>query len=632
MKLGQNRPVKRLIIYFFYDKDGIVDSYIPYILENLQNPDSDFCIVCNGVVSPEGRQVFSHFSDTILVRENTGFDVWAYKAAFDHYGWQKLCEYDEIIMMNHTIMGPVYPFHEMFSEMDHQDLDFWGITKHHRQPDNPLDLSYGYMPEHIQSHFIAVRRSMVENHHFQEYWDNRPQIHTYLDAVSKHEAIFTKHFSDLGFLWSVYADTTDMNGFCFYPLLEFPVKMIQEKKCPVFKRRSFFTDHHEFLRHSNGTQSRQLLDHLKSTTTYDTDMIWANILRTNHMASIKDCLGLNFILPKQHTNASPDPKKIALIIHTYFEDLVDYCYNYALSMPEYSDIYITVSSDILEKTVLDRFSNGPWNHVKTIRIENRGRDISALLVGAAEYLADYDYVCFVHDKKVSQLNEGIIGYSFSERCFQNTLGSRAFVSNILGLFNDEPRLGLLCPPPPNFSCYYPTLGLEWGNNFRLTLELAQKLKLQCPISEDKEPIAPLGTMFWFRPDALRVLTEYGWTYSDFPPEPNQEDGTLLHAIERIYPYVVQDAGYYCAWVMNDDYAQSEWNNLSYMLRGVNWQAFQVFGIASHADLLARMSYSALRNSGKLIDFSMKLRLAVKKRIPKRLWQYLRKCYRSLKPH
>ena len=37
-----------------------------------------------------------------------------------------------MIMMNFTIMGPIYPFEEMFKKMDSKDLDFWGMTKHYK--------------------------------------------------------------------------------------------------------------------------------------------------------------------------------------------------------------------------------------------------------------------------------------------------------------------------------------------------------------------------------------------------------------------------------------------------------------------------------------------------------------------
>lgn len=36
MILKGNEKIKRLAIYFFYDKDGIVDDYIPYMLNDLK--------------------------------------------------------------------------------------------------------------------------------------------------------------------------------------------------------------------------------------------------------------------------------------------------------------------------------------------------------------------------------------------------------------------------------------------------------------------------------------------------------------------------------------------------------------------------------------------------------------------
>lgn len=54
----------------------------------------------------------------MLIRENKGFDVWAYKSALEHYGWSRLEEYDEIIMLNSTMIGPVFPLRETFEKMD----------------------------------------------------------------------------------------------------------------------------------------------------------------------------------------------------------------------------------------------------------------------------------------------------------------------------------------------------------------------------------------------------------------------------------------------------------------------------------------------------------------------------------
>lgn len=627
MRLDQIKDIKRLVIYFFYDADGIVDRYVPYMLEDIKRNCSEIFVVCNGKLTPEGRATFKKLTPNVMVRENTGFDVWAYKTALEHYGWDKLAEYDEVVLMNSTIMGPIYPFSEMFEEMNQRDLDFWGITKFHRVDYNPYNTEYGYLPEHIQSHFIAVRKSLLCAPEFHTYWDKHVEIKSYADAVGKHEAIFTKKFADYGFKWEIYSDTSTLEGYTNYPLMMCPVKTITEFKCPIFKRRTFFHIYCDYISSTEGNQARELMVFLKNQTSYDVDMIWDNILRLYHLTDIASALQLNFILPSRYSDVNcEDSHKIALVIHSYFKDLIPYCYKYALSMPENCDIYVTTNTAEKAQEIRNVFSNGPWEKVEVLNIENRGRDVSSLLVGVAGRVSNYDYVCFVHDKKTTQLDYGIKGYAFSERCFQNLLPTKEFVQNVIGLLESEPRMGLLFPAPPNHADFYSTLGNEWGPNFECTEKLHKKLQLKCPIAYDKEPRAPLGTMFWFRPEALKKLLEFGWKYEDFPKEPNDIDGTVLHAVERIYPFVAQDAGFYSAWIYSDEYARSEINNLTYELRGLNTRAFALFGTQAYYGLMVAFD-DFLQNKGSGYAARRALKFQLKSKIPKPIWIIMRKIYR-----
>ena len=99
------KPVKRLGIYFFYDKDGIVDDYNIYLLNDLKENLDSLLVVCNGKLNPEGRAKFGRVADEILVRENRGFDVWAYKEGMEHLGWETLSQYDELVLLNFTHYG-----------------------------------------------------------------------------------------------------------------------------------------------------------------------------------------------------------------------------------------------------------------------------------------------------------------------------------------------------------------------------------------------------------------------------------------------------------------------------------------------------------------------------------------------
>ncbi len=54
--------------------------------------------------------------------------------------------------------------------------------------------------------------------------------------------------------------------------------------------------------------------------------------------------------------------------------------------------------------------------------------------------------------------------------------------------------------------------------------------------------ASVGTMFWARTDAIAPLLDLDLGWNDYPAEPVPYDGTILHAIERLFPVVAQHRG------------------------------------------------------------------------------------------
>ncbi|BAQ32463.1 rhamnan synthesis F family protein [Bifidobacterium scardovii] len=566
MRFSGPTPPTRLGIFFFYDRDGVVDDYVTTLLDGFRPHFSDLTIVVNGKLNDEGRAKFLSYTDNLIVRENKGLDAWAYKTALDSYGWKKLEAFDEIVLFNATIMGPVYPFSEMFDAMNKRDLDFWGITKFHKVPKDPFNRSpYGYLPEHIQSHFHAYRRSLHTSQAFRDYWDNLPEIKDYFDSVGLHESLFTKRFADKGFTWDVYVNTDDLEGFSYGPITYAAKKLVAEKRCPIFKRRSFFHDYQDVMTQAVGNAALDLYEYLRDHTDYDTDLIWQNALRTMNLADLMKNLHLDYVLPQSVAVPIPDGLRIALVIHVYYMDLLDQTIRYIRSMPAGSDIIITVGSDDNRQLVEERCSGLPY-HVDVRLIENRGRDVSALLIGGGADLMKYDYVCFAHDKKVTQLSPQSIGDGFAYKCFENILASKEYVSNVIQLFESNPRLGIAMPTPPNHADYFPGYTFPWGPNFDGTKKLLEDLGFSVPLDVMKEPVAPMGTMFWFRPQAFHGLLDREWKYTDFPPEPNKVDGSMLHFVERAYGYVPQGNGFYSAYIFSDRFARIEITNLSYELR------------------------------------------------------------------
>jgi lipopolysaccharide biosynthesis protein len=570
------KNANRLGIFFFYDEDGIVDDYVTTLLAGFTPFFSELTIVVNGKLTDEGQAKLLKYTDEnrLIVRENTGFDVWAYKTALNSYGWQKLSEFDEICLFNHTIMGPVYPFSEMFEAMNSRDLDFWGITKYNRVEKDPFGHSpYGYLPEHIQSHFHAYRRSLVSSKAFQDYWDHIPEIKGYNDSVGLHESLFTKRFADKGFKWDVYVDTADLDDLTYGPIMFFTPKLIAEKRCPIFKRRSFFHHYDDQLIQATGNNVLDLYEYLRDQTSYDTDLIWQNALRTMNLADLVKNLHLDYFLPQNTGAPLPSNKRIALVMHLYYKNSIERSLSYVSSMPEGCDVILTTDSE--EKVTIAR--NYCEKHLRNYNIdvrmvENRGRDIAALLVGIGKDLLKYDYVCCIHDKKLTTVSPQNMGYGFYSKSFDNTLVTKEYVENVIHLFENNPRLGIAMPTPPNESYYFPSYTYTWGIGPYGTITGTKKLLKEIigsnipPLERCKEAIAPLSGAEWFRPKALQPLFEHKWSYDDFPKEPLKLKDLKNQCIERTYAYIAQSQGYFPAYILSDRFARMEITNLAFEQR------------------------------------------------------------------
>ncbi|MGN0973048.1 MAG: rhamnan synthesis F family protein [Aristaeellaceae bacterium] len=561
--------VKRLGIFTFYEKDGVVDGYVLYFLEHLVKLTERLVIVVNGKLSTDGRKALQKITGEIVLRDNTGFDAWGVREGLMHVGLKKVAGYDELIVANDTNFGPVLPLEDMVNTMAARKVDFWGISSHAGFESDPFQCNpYGFVPEHVQSYFYAVRRSLLGSEVFRRFWTELPALPDYNHAVGLYETVMTRYFTEHGYTWSTYMDAEAYYPLTDNPLIAAPVEAIRDYHCPIFKRRAFFQDYDYLTTYTGQHTAAQLMQYLEEETDYPTDLIWENLIRTVHMCDLVQNLHLAQILDKHHYYG-PAPQRLqesinaALFMHIYDTSMAAEMAAYAASMPPEADVFISTTSEEKKQQILACFGSLP-NQLEIRVCPNRGRDVSGLLANFKDVVMNYAVICVTHDKKTAYLKPETVGEGFAYMGYENILGSRAFVLNVLNAFARNKYLGLLYTPDPNHADFGTHIGLEWGPNFAATKELAQALHLHVPMDEKKPPCAPFGSNFWARSDALKPLFDKDWTYEDFPPEPFKAlDGSILHAVERSYPYSAQQAGYYSALLMTTDYSAIELGNLQY---------------------------------------------------------------------
>lgn len=279
-------------------------------------------------------------------------------------------------------------------------------------------------------------------------------------------------------------------------------------------------------------------------------------MKQQNVYEIRRQKNLYFILPENYILEEKQKvsyDKTAIIICLYYPDTIGIYLEYIKRLPDDVPIYVVSSNETVLEKVKEFVDVGKKKNIFLLNKENRGRDISALLVASREVLLEYRYVCFVHDKstKYDYLRQDIAFWV--KNLWDNTLGSDCYVRNVIHLFEQNDDLGLLLPPEPIGEYKNDWFTNRWTSNFEMTLQLAKELHLNCNLDPEFPPIA-LGTVFWCRTDALKKMFQREWKYEDFDDEPLADDGTISHAIERILPYVAQDAGYDTGILMTDHYA------------------------------------------------------------------------------
>ena len=528
----------------------------------------DLVIVSNNFLNPESMAGLSKYTNyDIVIRSNIGFDAGAWRDVMLDVGFERICEFDELILFNDSFFGPIYPFKEMFDKMDEEDVDYWGITNHGEAPNSRDMCPYGYRPRYIQTYFLAFRKKLVESNEFQEYWSNLPDYETFEDLAFKHGAVLTKYFEDLGYKWKAYVESQDLEegrdkamSFHTYDMYN----MVVNRGLPVLKRKAFKLHRDIHLRYNMASDISNTMKYLKENTNYDTSLIYKYFLRTMEPSQLVDILNLVKIIPKNQPVEYSTNKKVLIITHLYYDDIWEYAFNYLKNVPDHIDILITTDSENKKEFFKENIANNLKNNVKVIKIEPRGRDMAALLVGAKDIVKDYDYFCFMHDKK-SQGKEFItVGATFRDVLWENNLASPDYINGIIKEFDENPCLGLIVPP----RIYHGTYFYSYTNNYWTlcydeVLGLLDKMKINSNISRDAPPLS-IGNCFWAKYDALKPLFDLDWDYVDFPAEPMPADGTVSHALERIHGYVAASEGYYAEFAMTDEYARSEFFNKSYM--------------------------------------------------------------------
>jgi hypothetical protein len=242
---------------------------------------------------------------------------------------------------------------------------------------------------------------------------------------------------------------------------------------------------------------------------------------------------------------------IAVQAHIYYEDLIDEVINKTNNIPVKFDLYLSVVSKRQENIIDDRIKKkSNANKYEIQLVKNKGRDILPIITQMKFKIKRYKYFCHIHTKKTK--HDTNLGSNWRSYLFENLLGNKEIISDILMEFEKYDKLGLIFP-----EVYYDII--KDIDNYDSTEFPLHKpnIKYMNFVLEKLFPgfcignkmIFPTGDMFWSKISAIHQIFNIRFK-KKFPKELNQTNETLMHGIERIWLYIVKLNGYYFKIIFN----------------------------------------------------------------------------------
>jgi lipopolysaccharide biosynthesis protein len=226
----------------------------------------------------------------------------------------------------------------------------------------------------------------------------------------------------------------------------------------------------------------------------------------------------------------PDPRPCA-VIHAWYPEVLGEILERLTASGLSWRVIVTTTPDKLE--ALHQVMAGTGTDGEIVTGENRGRDVLPFLRLADRLLDEgVRVVLKLHTKRSVHRRDG---ETWRRELLDGLLAPNR-AQRIFDAFDEDSTLGLVAPDG-----HIQLLGHYFGANRPATEYLIRRMGL--PPVELESELFIAGSMLWMRLDAMRPLFDAHLGIDEFEVEAGQVDGTLAHAVERIFLLAANHAGY-----------------------------------------------------------------------------------------
>ena len=207
---------KRLLIFAFHDRHKKIDTHVINYLRKIKSYFSEILFISDQLISKKETEKVNLFSKVIQIKHNEK-DFGSWKRGLSKIDKNK---FDEIYLLNDSVIGPIIDFKKIILKMDNIKSDFWGITSAGKK--NLI---------HLQSYFLCFRKNCFNSIFFINFFKNVKFLKSKGELVQKYEIGLTQGLLESGFKMAQFSDHYEKDIFSSVVSYD----LFKKKKLPFIK-------------------------------------------------------------------------------------------------------------------------------------------------------------------------------------------------------------------------------------------------------------------------------------------------------------------------------------------------------------------------------------------------------------
>jgi len=247
---------KRLCLFSHFDRRNRIAPYVLHYLQCLRELGADIVFITTSEqLDPAEIPKLQPYCIQIIQRKNMSLDFGSWRIGLLQA--KTLSSYDQLILANDSVYGPLFPLPSVFEKMEPKKLDVWGIT-------STQEKTY-----HIQSYFLVLSKRVFQSEPFTSFWNGFQYYRSKERIISEYEIGLSRLARRENWKMGAYIEHSEMEGKGkdLNPTLFHWDLLIEKLQCPFLKTEVLR------LNRANSPRVGQWEDIIRTKTGYDTALI-----------------------------------------------------------------------------------------------------------------------------------------------------------------------------------------------------------------------------------------------------------------------------------------------------------------------------------------------------------------------